>query len=206
MIIASFIYANYHELFSYETLNVKHVRGVKMNDIYIYPMHILSLLFACLHNKHRRGRLYFQEREDDMDMTILDTTGSITYAYIYQVIYSCISKIYYLFIKDRITTYQHIICRYIEDLFIPRVKMRLWMVTCIIHALAGVIVHAKHEAISMCNSGRWGSPMLRRHRQPRTSMQRTWPAPVRHADAPPDTSLPHDGPKSVLSKYGPLEQ
>jgi hypothetical protein len=54
------------------TLNGKHERAVKTDDIYIYHAYTLSLLLACLQNKHRRGRLFFQEREDDEDMITSD--------------------------------------------------------------------------------------------------------------------------------------
>jgi hypothetical protein len=53
-------------------LNGRHDRAVKMDDIYIYHAYTLSLLLACLQNKHRRGRLFFQEREDDEDMITSD--------------------------------------------------------------------------------------------------------------------------------------
>jgi hypothetical protein len=51
-----------------KSINVKNVKGVKMDDIYIYHVHTLSLVLACLQNKHRRGWLSFKEREDDEDM------------------------------------------------------------------------------------------------------------------------------------------
>jgi hypothetical protein len=40
----------------------------------------------------------------DEDMTTSDTTKSTTHEYIYQVIYSIDSKIYYLIITNKITT------------------------------------------------------------------------------------------------------
>ena len=43
-----------------------------MDDVYIYHVHTLSLLSTCLQNKHRRGRLFFQEREDDEDIITSD--------------------------------------------------------------------------------------------------------------------------------------
>ena len=79
-----------------------------------------------------------------MDMIILDTTKSISDGFIYQVISSSDSKLYYLIIRDRITTYLCIMCRYRQDLYKPRVKMRgsdkmytrihvmLYMHTCIV--------------------------------------------------------------------------
>lgn len=109
------------------TLNLQKGIGVKMDDIYIYHVHTLSLLLACLQNKHRRGRLYFQERKDDVDMNTSDTTTTkcIIRGYIYQVICISNTKIYYLFIRNIITTYPCIIRRYTEDLRRPRVKMRI---------------------------------------------------------------------------------
>jgi len=55
-----------------KALDVQHGRAIKTDDIYIYHAYTLSLLLACLQNKHRRGRLFFQEREDDEDMDTLD--------------------------------------------------------------------------------------------------------------------------------------
>ena len=63
-----------------------------MDDIYIYNMYTLSLLLATFQIKQRRGRLYFQEGEDDEDMTTLD----ITYMYICEVISNANYAIIYL--------------------------------------------------------------------------------------------------------------
>ena len=49
-------------------------------------MYTLSLLLATFQIKQRRGRLYFQEGEDDEDMTTLDMTKNIAYMHICQVI------------------------------------------------------------------------------------------------------------------------
>jgi hypothetical protein len=106
------------------TLNLQKGKGVKMDDIYIYHVHTLFLLLACLQNKHRRGRLYFQEREDDMDMNTSDTTKYNTCIYIYQVISSTTFKIYYSIIRSKITTSVFLICRNKRDTYKPRVKMR----------------------------------------------------------------------------------
>ena len=54
------------------------LRGVKTDDIYIYHVYTLSLLLTMFQEKRRRGRLYFQERGNDMDMSSLDTTNTIT--------------------------------------------------------------------------------------------------------------------------------
>jgi hypothetical protein len=59
-----------------------------------------------------------------VDIIISDTTKTITHEYIYQVISSNDCKIHYLIIRSKITTCPYIICRYNEDLHIPRVKMR----------------------------------------------------------------------------------
>jgi hypothetical protein len=96
-----------HYLMSYclsylcSTLNVQYERFVKTDDIYIYHAHMLSLLLACLQNKLRRGRISFKEREDDVDMATSDTTKNMARGYIYQVISSSESKIYYLVIRDK---------------------------------------------------------------------------------------------------------
>jgi hypothetical protein len=37
-----------------QILNVQHGRSVKADDIYIYHAYTLSLLLACLQNKHRQ--------------------------------------------------------------------------------------------------------------------------------------------------------
>src|SRR3954465_10347802 len=57
-----------------------------MYDICIYNMYTLSLLLATFQIKQRRGRLCFQEGEDDEDMTTLDMTKYIAYMYICKVI------------------------------------------------------------------------------------------------------------------------
>ena len=67
-----------------------------MDDIYIYNMYTLSLLLATFQIKQRRGRLYFQEGEDDEDMTTLDMTKNIAYMHICQVISSANYSIIYL--------------------------------------------------------------------------------------------------------------
>ena len=67
-----------------------------MDDIYIYNMYTLSLLLATFPIKQRRGRLYFQEGEDDEDMTTLDTTKNIAYMHICQLISSANYAIIYL--------------------------------------------------------------------------------------------------------------
>ena len=60
----------------------------------------------------------------DMDMTISNTTESMSDGFIYQVISSSNSKLYYLIIIDIITTYLFIMYRCHEDMYKPRVKVR----------------------------------------------------------------------------------
>ena len=47
---------------------VPQLKSVKVDDIYIYNVYTLSLLLARFQIKQRRGRLCFQEGEDDEDM------------------------------------------------------------------------------------------------------------------------------------------
>ena len=49
-------------------ITVPQLRSVKMDDIYIYNVYTLSLLLATFQTKQRRGRLCFEEGEDDEDM------------------------------------------------------------------------------------------------------------------------------------------
>ena len=58
--------------------HVLQLRSVKMDDIYIYNVYTLSLLLARFQIKKRRGRLCFQEGEDDEDMTTTVTPISPT--------------------------------------------------------------------------------------------------------------------------------
>ena len=77
---------------NYPRLNMSYVqqlREVKMDDIYIYHAYTLFLFLAMFQKKHRRGRLHFQEREDDMDMTTSDTTIIIIDEHIFQDARSC---------------------------------------------------------------------------------------------------------------------
>ena len=57
---------------------VQQLREVKTDDIYIYHVYTLSLLLTMFQKKRRRGRLYFQERGNDMDMISVDMTNTIT--------------------------------------------------------------------------------------------------------------------------------
>ena len=75
--------------------HVHQMRLVKMDDICIYNVYTLSLLLARFQIKQRRGRLCFQEGEDDEDMatTVTPTTpatipiGPITRAHACQLNY-----------------------------------------------------------------------------------------------------------------------
>jgi hypothetical protein len=115
----------YYNNFLSSTSTFQQGRGVKIDDIYIYHVHTLSLLSACLQNKHRRGRLHFKERGDDVDMNTSDTAECSSREYIYQVISTTNIFIYYYINKDKDTTHICIICRYTEDLHVPRVKLRI---------------------------------------------------------------------------------
>ena len=95
-----------------------------MDDIYIYHAYTLSLLLTMFQKKHRRGRLHFQEREDDMDIATPDTTKIISHIFIYQVNSNNYKLIYYSANKDKDTTRIYIICRYLKDLYKPCVRMR----------------------------------------------------------------------------------
>ena len=121
---------SYYNNYVCSTLNVQQGRRIKMDDVYIYHVHTLSLLLACLQNKHRRGRLYFQEREDDVDMSTADTTKYTTRRYIYQVNSSSNYVIYNFNSESQITTSSVLLCRFRSDLFKPRVKMRTWIQAC----------------------------------------------------------------------------
>ena len=56
------------------TLSVQQRRTVKTDDIYIYHAYTLAALLPYFQLIKSRGRLCFQEREDDEDMTPMDTT------------------------------------------------------------------------------------------------------------------------------------
>src|ERR1041385_5200604 len=76
------LYFTTYESYSYiHVLHVQKLREVRIDDIYIYNMYTLSLLLATFQIKKRRGRLYFQEGEDDEDMItiVTATTPANTY-------------------------------------------------------------------------------------------------------------------------------
>src|SRR3954468_13453633 len=115
---------------SYSCIHVSYVqklREIKMDDIYIYNMYTLSLLLATFQIKQRRGRLYFQEGEDDEDMTTLDTTKNIAYMHICQVISSVNYSIIYLYYPEQ-KYFTHFCvlfnCRCMGHLYNPHMKIR----------------------------------------------------------------------------------
>ena len=94
------LYFTTYESYSYiHVLHVQKLREVRMDDIYIYNMYTLSLLLATFQIKKRRGRLYFQEGEDDEDMATIVTattpanipTGPITRDRAHQLNYQVLS-------------------------------------------------------------------------------------------------------------------
>ena len=98
-----------------------------MDDIYIYNMYTLSLLLATFQIKQRRGRLYFQEGEDDQDMTTLDTTKNIAHMYICEVISNANYAIIYLCHPgQKYFTNFYVIsnCRCMVHLYNPHMKIR----------------------------------------------------------------------------------
>src|SRR3954463_7215798 len=94
------LYFTTYESYSYiHVLHVQKLREVRMDDIYIYNMYTLSLLIATIQIKQRRGRLCFQEGEDDEDMATILTpttpakipTGPITRDRPHQLNYTVLS-------------------------------------------------------------------------------------------------------------------
>src|ERR1041385_3270626 len=66
------LYFTTYESYSYiHVLHVQKLREVRMGDIYIYNLYTLFLLIATFQIKQRRGRLCFQEGEDDEDMATI---------------------------------------------------------------------------------------------------------------------------------------
>ena len=77
------LYFMIYEFYSFIHVSyVQKLREVKMDDIYIYNVYTLPLLLATFQTKQRRGRLCFEEGEDDEDMTTLDKTKNIAYMHI----------------------------------------------------------------------------------------------------------------------------
>ena len=115
---------------SYSCIHVSYVqkpREVKMDDIYIYNMYTLSLLLATFQIKQRRGRICFQEGEDDEDMTTVDTTKNIAYTYICEVISNANYAIIYLcHLGQRYFTNFCVMfnCRCMGRLYNPHMKIR----------------------------------------------------------------------------------
>jgi hypothetical protein len=92
--IGSYLMSYYVHILCSPT-NVQSGRGVKKDNIYIYHVHTLSLFSVCLQNKHRRGCIYFQKKEDDMDINTPDRTICSICKYISQVISTTNIVIYY---------------------------------------------------------------------------------------------------------------
>ena len=124
--ILALYFINYE---SYSCIHVSYVqnpREVKMDDIYIYNMYTLSLLLATFQIKQRRGRLYFQEGEDDEDMTTLDLSKNIAYMHICQVISSANYSIIYLcYPEQKYFTHFCVLsnCRCMGHLYNPHMKI-----------------------------------------------------------------------------------
>lgn len=114
-------YANYSCI---KTLIVQQWRDIKTDDLYIYHVYTLSLCFVNFQIIQSRGRLCFQEREDDVDMASTDTTKNIVHIYNNQVISINNYKNYYFVALNRNTTQSFILCRVNTYLYKPRVKIR----------------------------------------------------------------------------------
>ena len=98
-----------------------------MDDIYIYNMYTLSLLLTTFQIKQRQGRLYFQEGEDDEDLTTLDTTNNIAYTHICEVISNANYSIIYLCYPEQkyFTDFCAMTnCRCMGHLYNPHMKIR----------------------------------------------------------------------------------
>ena len=98
-----------------------------MDGIYIYNMYTLSIFLPTFQIKQRRGRLYFQKREDDEDMTTLDTTKNIAYMYICEVISNAnYATIYLCYPEQKYFTHFCVLsnCRCMGHLYNPHMKIR----------------------------------------------------------------------------------
>ena len=87
----------------------------------------MFLLLATFQTKQRRGRLCFQEGEDDEDMTTLDTTKNIAYMHICEVIsYKNYPIIYLCYLEQKYFTYFYFMpkCRMVEHLYEPHVMTK----------------------------------------------------------------------------------
>ena len=124
-----------------------------MNDIYIYNMYTLSIFLPTFQIKQRRGRIYFQEREDDEDMTTLDTTKNIAYMHISEVISNTNNSKIYLCHPGRkyFTNFCAMSnCRCMGHLYNPHMKIReKEMFTCCSKSfLTSLLAHEKIESKS----------------------------------------------------------
>ncbi len=125
--ILALYFMTFEECFCITVSHVPQLRSVKMDDIYIYNMYTLSILLATFQIKQRRGRLCFQEGEDDEDMTTMDTTKNIAYMHIREVISTANYSIIYLcYPEQKYFTHFCVMsnCRCMEHLYNPHMKIR----------------------------------------------------------------------------------
>ena len=81
----------------------------------IYVASFFALLYYVFAKGESRGRLCFQERENDLDMASTDATKYIVYVYKYEVNSCGKYKLFYFIIKDKNTTHLFLTRRYTED-------------------------------------------------------------------------------------------
>ena len=154
---ANFLALDFMNYASYSSIHVSYMqksREVKMDDIYIYNMYTLSLLLATFQIKQRRGRLYFQEGEDDEDMTTLDMTKNIAYMHICQVISSANYSIIYLcYPEQKYFTHFCVLsnCRCMGHLYNPHMKIRKkeMFICCPKSSLTSLLAQEKIESKSL---------------------------------------------------------
>ena len=127
---ANFLALDFMNYASYSSIHMSYMQKsgeVKMDDIYIYNMYTVSIFLPKFQIKQRRGRLYFQEREDDEDMTTLDTTKNIAYMYICELISNANYAIIYLCHSgQKYFTNFYVIsnCRCMVHLYNPHMKIK----------------------------------------------------------------------------------
>jgi hypothetical protein len=100
----------------YKYLLVSHERGTYITR---YGCLFGSALFSWLTNfqaMESRGRLCFQDWEDDETITCVDTTKSIGHIYNCQVISRCNTLIIDCIIGGKTTTHAYVFCRTVEDM------------------------------------------------------------------------------------------
>ena len=154
---ANFLALDFMNYASYSSIHVSYMqksREVKMDNIYIYNMYTLSLLLATFQIKQHRGRLYFQEGEDDEDMTTLDMTKNIAYMHICQVISSANYSIIYLcYPEQKYFTHFCVLsnCRCMRHLYNPHMKIRKkeMFICCPKCSLTSLLAQEKIESKSL---------------------------------------------------------